>query len=265
MAFPELLGQALYEIKHPDGPVISVFRSPEEAATAMSPLALNIIREHPNDTILGATGNTFLKVWPIFIREAVRLEVDLRKLQVGHLDNYVWRPEQYPHGPGPEDFAEFMRQNLIIPAGIPMEHFHPIDGYTSNPNLVALLYQSWLNTQQVRIAFFGLGPVPEVHLGYMNAYTPADRGMHHVHLSPTTVKRNLERGENVPNEAITAGPSTIAKAEHKIVMAFNKPGEITRALVEPKSPRIVASMLRGLPNVHFFIDEASARPLQAFR
>ena len=255
----------LYEIIHPEGPRISVFRSTEETVLGATFDALSLIQADPTATYLGATGNTYELFWKTFVTESARYNIDLSQARWSHLDNYVWRPTDYPDGPGPEDFKQFMIDRLVRPAGIPENHFIGIDGYTNNPAITAFMHQSWLRNQRVQIAFFGLGPIPEVHLGYMNPNTPMSWGVHRVQLSEATIARNIARGEHVPSEALTIGPTNIVQAKNKIILAFNKPDEIEAALVAPKSPAVVASMIRGLPNVHFYLDMASAKPLEKFR
>lgn len=215
---------------------------------------------------------THQAVYPRIISRAVELDVNLREIDWLHLDNYNYPPEEYSQGPDEFDFARYLETQFIQPAGIPRSRFHPIDSWKADPEMVAQRYDELFRQLQPQVGLFGLGPVgdpehPEVHLAYISAGTPLDRGYHYLPRLPEhTISRNRERGEMTPDGAISMGPDNIRSLGTKFVSAWGKPDEVTAALLGPITLETVATMLRrpGFRNgTQFFLDQASAKPLLA--
>lgn len=253
-----------YEILHPDGPIISVFPTPEATRAGLVLPVLSTIINNPGTLGLVATGHTFEPFYPLLIDAARKYGVDLASIDWSHLDNYVWRRDKYPDGPGPEDFGNQILKWLIKPAGIPLKNFHPIDGWVYNPGKYAFDHDLWLRRQIISFALYGLGKPPEVHAGYMLKNTPDHRGFHYTRISESTLARNIARGEHKLEECMTIGPDTVASVMYNFVMAIGKPEEIELALVKPITPEVNATLFRQkrMRNVRFFLDAVSAEPLK---
>jgi len=252
-------------MKLSDGPDVHVYDDRNRASDAMAiDVVGKLLLTPPGQTILLATGVTMLDFYPKFIARARERDLNLSAFLYGHLDNYVWRPSEYPVGPGKEDFVVYLKENFLIPAHIPSDHFFPINGATEDPDAIAFDYEMWLKKQTVAAAFLGMGPVPEVHLAYMQAATPLDSGVHYSTLSSATIKRNVSRGETVPTEVLTVGLADLRRATHKFVLAFGKTEEVRKALTGPITTDVVATALRTdgfKESVHVYLDETSAQGL----
>jgi glucosamine-6-phosphate deaminase len=247
-------------MKLPDGPDVHVCADRAGTANLMANDVVSVLcKTPPGQTILLATGVTMLEFYPKLISEARKKSLDLNRFTYGHLDNYVWR-----NGKGKEDFINYLHSNFLDPAGIPTDHFFPITGETDNPEQTAKDYEQWLQNQTIAAVFLGMGPIPEVHLAYMQAGTSLTQGVYYSTLSHSTITRNKRRGEDVPNEVITVGLADLRRATHKFVLAFEKEQEVRLALTGPITTDVVSTALRTegfKESVHVYLDSASCKGL----
>lgn len=85
-------------------------------------------------------------------------------------------------------------------------------------------------------------------------------------LNKTTIKDNsrfFKNIEDVPKEAATMGIATIMKAKKIILLASgeSKKEIIKKALSEPVTPKVPASILQKHKNVIIILDKAAAKKL----
>lgn len=260
---------------------IYVYETREQGGLAVALRLLRTLSMYsalPTNSILLAADSTHLSVYSQIIKHAQAFEVDLKDIDWGHLDNYAYPSSTYPQGPDEYDFVAHLRRHFIDPAGIPNDHFHPIQSWgTDNLHQVARDYDDWVRSAQPIIGLFGLGPVTppimkssttpdEVHLAYITAQTPLYVGYHYLpELSPATIFRNHKmRHEHSPTGGITMGPRNIQNLQYKFVSAWGKPQEVAAAFLGPINLGTVATMLRRYnfrPGTHVFLDRASAQPL----
>lgn len=241
-----------FEFTHPDGPRMQILANRETAAALMANRLLDVLDSaRDGDTILLATGNTMLSFYPELIRKAAERQINLARFNYGHIDNFVWRPEDYPNGPGEDDYVRYLRANFVGPAGIPEGRFHPINGFTHTPEKTAAAYNSWLEKQHVIAVLLGIGPEPVAHLAYMRSDADLEQGVSYLPISPETVARNVKRSQESgkaapPDECITLGLRFLRRAEHKFVLAS---GSEYRRRIDvtfngPVDPQVIATFLR---------------------
>lgn len=254
-----------------EGPRVLVYETPDDAAAAMAIATVGKLSQVDNPTVLLATGETMRPYYRKLIelsRTDHTIHAVLTRTTYGQLDNYVYRPEAYPHGPDQTDFSRTLLREFLDPMGIHEDRFLPLNGHTRNPEGIAKFYAKGLSLRRLTVVNFGLGPLPEVHLAYMREGTSFDADVHYVpRLEESVIARNKNRGENPPSEAITIGHKTYANAQYIQVLCFgaDKAASLERALYGEITPRMVATGLRrpGLGNVEFYVDQAAAQLILA--
>jgi len=248
-----------------EGPRVRVYETADHAITAMALETVRKLGQVENPTVLLATGRTMQPYYQklLALAHIHRIYGDiLRRTTYGHLDNYVYRPKAYPHGPDETDFSRTLLREFIDPLGIHEDHFIPLTGYTDAPEGIARMYAKGLSLRQITLVNFGLGPMPEVHIAYMQEGTPFDTDVHYIpRLSEGVIARNIHRGENPPTEAITIGHKTYENAQHIQVLCYGEEKKelLDTALYAEISPQIVATGLRRprVGQVEYFVDSAA--------
>ncbi|OGG01918.1 hypothetical protein A2Z33_01620 [Candidatus Gottesmanbacteria bacterium RBG_16_52_11] len=261
--------------RHPDGPMIHII--PEQTDTILDCVngILDVLSTAGDgDTVLVAASRTAGMLYPVLIKESERRNIDLNRFTWGHIDNYLYPPESDAGGPEGEDFAAWVRINLIEPAGISPDRFFPLSGRTEDPQKSARMYDEWLSSCRIAAVIAGApGPEPVVHVAFMNPDMDTECGVCVIPLSPETVERNRERaeaaGKNPPPEtAITLGFKHMRRAEHifSVALGDEYAGRMKMALVDPVSPGVIASQWRTdgfREKVEIYLDRAAGAEIVA--
>lgn len=258
--------------RHADGPMIHVSPTPQETHASMADDLLDILASaQVDDTVLLATGNTFVPFFAKLIARARERGISLAKFRWGHIDNFSYNPREYPSGTDDEDYEKYLRKHLIEPAGIPEDHFFPIKGLSANPAKTAADYDRWLGNQHIIVVLMGLGPEPVVHIAYMRPDMDLEQGAAAIEFSPETDERNKQRAQKEgkpppPKHGITLGLPHLRRAEHKFVLAYGDSyaERVRLTFGEEINPNVIATHLRTegfRDTVNVYLDRTAAKYL----
>jgi glucosamine-6-phosphate deaminase len=239
-----------------------IFDSAEQAAQAMAAEAAEILR-HAVSTrgqarLVAATGASQLRFLELLVAAP---GIDWDKIELFHLDEYVGIAADHP-----ASFQHFIRERLVIPAGIRRVHY--IDGM-ADPHEACAAMGRQISKAPIDLLFAGVGE--NGHLAFNEP--PADFATEEPFLIVALDQRTrlqqvkegwFARAEQVPSRAITMSVRQILKAQRILCIAT---GERKRAalaicftgLIRREAP---ASALRGHSNATLFLDRAAAAGLQ---
>lgn len=222
-----------------------------------SPVAVILAADTTHDT-----GNPGF--YGLFGPYADALGFDKSRLRVMQLDNYWYPLDRYPERTDAYDFAGILERKFILPNGIDSQFFYPIKSIGTDPDEVVRQYEQLFQTLKPVAGTFGIGPLPECHLGYIPQGTPLKTRFGFVQVSPATTARNIERGQHTPDTAITIGPANISQLKWKFVTSWKNPEVTDSVFLGPITTDVVATMLRRTEyrhGVRVFLNQESAQPL----
>ncbi|HED64810.1 MAG TPA: glucosamine-6-phosphate deaminase [Planctomycetes bacterium] len=240
---------------------VFVTRDESEAAERVAGEIARLLRAKP-DVVLGlASGHTPLALY----RRLVELHgagLDFSAARTFNLDVY-----EGLNGEEPWSFRAFMRTVLFEPAEFSLEktHFPARRSESEPPAEAARRFEEEIrNAGGIDLQILGIGR--NGHIGFNEPGSEPSSRTRRVELCEETRRVNradFPPGVEVPTHAMTMGIATILGAKKLRVLAFgeSKAGIIRRALLEPMSPKLPATYLRGHPAVELWLDEAAARLL----
>ncbi len=217
--------------------------------------------------VLGlATGSTPLPVY----RELVRLHreegLSFRNVVTFNLDEYYGLSSDHP-----ESYHRFMWQHLFSQVDIAKDQVHIPSGTVDRAKVFDYCADYERKIERaggLDYQILGIGRTG--HIGFNEPGSTRDCKTRLVSLDALT-RRDAARdflGEsNVPRYAITMGVGTILKAERIVLMAWGqaKAGVVRRAVEDPPTDNLPASLLQGHADVRFIIDQAASEALTRFR
>ena len=245
---------------------VKLFSGAEAASKALAIEIRELIQERAaqgGHAVLGlATGHTPIDLY----RELARMHrtdgLDLSNVITFNLDEY-WPmapecPQSYRHWMFENFFnhVNIAEKNIWIPDGTtPLEK---IDGYCES-------YERAIQDAG-GIDFQILGIGRNGHVGFNEPGCPSDSPTRLVTLDRMTRKDaagDFLGEQNVPLQAITMGMGTITSARQIRLLAFgeDKAAIVRRAVEEPVSPRVPASILQVHPDAAFCLVPAAAARL----
>jgi glucosamine-6-phosphate deaminase len=188
-------------------------------------------------------------------------EVDWKRVEMFHLDEYVGLPATHP-----ASFRRYLRERLIDPTGI--ERFHIIDADGDLQAAVRAVSEA-IAAAPVDVAFVGIGE--NAHLAFNDP--PADFVTEAPYLvvSLDEACRRQQVGEGwfatlaeVPTRAVSMSVRQILRAaEILCIVPHRRKAEAVRACltgeVRPEAP---ASILRTHPRTTLYLDRGSAALLE---
>ncbi|MCX7665859.1 MAG: glucosamine-6-phosphate deaminase [Gemmataceae bacterium] len=247
-----------------------VFKTSGEAARHAALIVERLVRENNSagrPTVLGlATGSTPVGLY----RELIRLHreegLDFSGVITFNLDEY------YPmDGNDPHSYRRWMHETFFQHVNIKKHNIHIPDG-TLRPDQVedhcALYEQAIRKAGGIDLQILGIGRTG--HIGFNEPGSTRNSRTRLVTLDPVT-RKDAAAGffgeDNVPQSAITMGVGTIMEARKIVIMAFgeHKAPIVVKAIEQPATEAIAASLLQSHPDATFLLDEAAAGELTVFR
>ena len=186
-----------------------------------------------------------------------RSDIDWKKVEMFHLDEYVGVSEQVP-----ASFCRYLRERLIDKVGI--VKYHLLDG-TQPPATVIERVSAEIRKAPIDVAFGGIGE--NGHLAFNDP--PADFDTEEafivVNLDEPCRRQQLGEGwfptlADVPKQALSMTVKQLMKAKQIIVCApdARKANAIKACFNGEVSPMAPSSILQRHPDATIYLDEGSA-------
>jgi glucosamine-6-phosphate deaminase len=214
------------------------------------------------DALLGvATGSTPL---PIYRALAARVDaggLDVGRLRVCQLDEYVGLPAGHP-----ESYRSVLAREVLEPLGLGLENFLGPDGTSADIPAACAAYEAALaGAGGVDLQILGIGT--DGHIGFNEPCSSLASRTRIKTLTPQTREDNARffaSLDEVPHHVLTQGIGTILEAGHLVLLATGAgKAEAVAATVEgPLSALVPASALQLHPHATVVVDEAAAAQLK---
>jgi glucosamine-6-phosphate deaminase len=223
------------------------------ALRAANEIALEIARK-PKLSLLAATGNTPMATYSELSSRRASGTLDVSGLRVAQLDEYLGVSDD-----DPRSLYRWLERSLTEPLGVTPDRLVRFHANASDPNADCLDFETHLaGWGGIDLAVLGLGP--NGHLGFNEPPSPADAPTRVVDLTPESLESNAPywNGLEVPRRAITAGMNLILASRRVLLLVSgeHKRGILRRALLEPITPDVPASLLRHA-NLTVIADQAA--------
>jgi glucosamine-6-phosphate deaminase len=209
--------------------------------------------------IIAATGASQIAFLGRLVREP---DIDWRKVEMFHLDEYVGLAKDHP-----ASFRKYLLERLIRPAGI--TNYHLLDG-ERDPKAVCQEIGAMLTKAPVDVAFVGIGE--NGHLAFNDPPADFETDAPYLVVQLDERCRQQQVGEGwfasvaeVPETAISMSVRQILRARAIVcVVPDARKAEAVRATLEGAiGPMTPASILRTHPDVAIYLDEQSASLLES--
>lgn len=232
---------------------------------AMSRLAADVVAatvaRAPEANIAVPTGKTPLGMFADLIGRVERGEVNLSRVHVWCLDEYV--------GVGPEEpvsLAALLWREFLRPAGCDRGRVQPLPTTDPLPDVAAARFEADLRARG-GLDLAVLGMAANGHVAYNEPGSAADSRTRVVELTPESIAGAAAYfgGEvAIPNRGMTVGIGTLLEARRivLIVAGERKAETLRRVLREPMTAAVPASWLRlAGERLTVIADEAAASRL----
>ncbi len=238
----------------PENVQVIVARDAKDLASrAADEIALEMTLK-PNLCLLAATGNTPMGTYAELEarHEAGTLEVS--NLRVAQLDEYLGVSDD-----DPRSLYRWLESSLTRPLGVTTERLLRFHGNAADPDADCREFDAGIaRWGGVDLAVLGLGP--NGHLGFNEPPSPPDAPTRALDLTPASLESNAPywNGLAVPRRAVTAGMNLILGSKRVLLLVSGerKREILRRALLEPPTPDVPASLLRGA-NLTVIADRAA--------
>lgn len=232
----------------PDAAAMSQHAADEVTAT---------LRRKPGAAISLPTGSTPEGMYDQIAQSARNGEVDLSQVQLYCMDEYLGKS-----GNDDNSLTSLLLKHFVVPAGIPLEHFHTLPTLDPDVHAAAERYENEIAAAGgLDLVVLGIGG--NGHIAYNEPGSAAGSRTRVIDLTPESLAQadDYFAGKPVPDKAMTIGVGTLLDAKRIILIASGAgKAEIMRqALREPMSADVPASWLRLAPEkVTVILDEAAA-------
>ena len=228
----------------------------EQAAAAMR----TAIAEHGRCRIVLATGNSQLA----FLDALTKMpEIDWKKVEAFHLDEYVGMPITHP-----ASFRKFLMERVIQKAGIVKYRF--IEGDAADLTAAIQKVGVQLMSAPIDVAFVGIGENGHVAFNDPPADFETEDPYIVVELDEACRRQQVGEGwftdiTQVPRQAISMSVRQILKAREIIaVVPDQRKAQAVRICLEGEiGPMAPGSILRRHPQTTIYLDQDSASLLSA--
>lgn len=208
----------------------------------------------PDASVVLAVGNTPTGMYRRIAQMRNSGLIDLSRLTIFQLDGYLGLDNH-----DPRSLEGWLRSEVIMPWGIPNNHFIRLAEDGEEPENVCRAYE-----QKVRkaggfdLAVLGLGP--NGHLGFNEPPSPPDCPTRVVTLTNESIRSNAQYwggADRVPRRSITAGMNILLDSRHIVLLVSgSRKQEILKKTLEGAiSPQIPSSYLQRHPNVTIIADQ----------
>jgi glucosamine-6-phosphate deaminase len=237
-------------IKIFSSPLLLAQKAAEEAATAMR----NAISARGEARIIAATGASQFE----FLETLTNIrEIDWKKVEMFHLDEYVGMSEQ-----APASFCRYLRARLIDKVGL--EKYHLLDG-TGVPAEVIERVSAEIVKAPIDVAFVGIGENGHLAFNDPPADFDTEEAYSVVNLDEACRRQQLGEGwfatlADVPCQAISMTIKQIMKARQILCMVpdARKANAVAACFSGDVNPLAPASILQRHPNATIYLDPGSS-------
>ena len=235
----------------------------EAMGAAAADVVAEVVRDKPDAVISVPTGSTPLTMFDVLAARAARGEIDLSRIELFCLDEYLGVATDDPNS-----LTRWLFQALIDRAGIDPARVHALPSTATGP-AAAAEYERELETHGgLDLAVLGLGP--NGHVAYNEPGAAVDSRTRVVDLTPESSAQASAYWHDtvpIPSQAMTMGVGTLLGARRMVLIVTGaaKADMLRRALEEPMSADVPASWLRRAgPRLEVIVDEAAASRLDRF-
>jgi glucosamine-6-phosphate deaminase len=214
------------------------------------------------DALLGvATGSTPLPIYRALADRVAEGTLDVGRLNVCQLDEYVGLPQGHP-----ESYRSVIAREVLEPLGLGLESFLGPDGTSADIPAACAAYDAALaEAGGVDLQILGIGT--DGHIGFNEPCSSLASRTRIKTLTPQTREDNarfFDSLDEVPHHVITQGIGTILEARHLVLLATGSgKAEAVAATVEgPLAALVPASALQLHPHATVVADEAAAAQLK---
>jgi glucosamine-6-phosphate deaminase len=254
------------------GMTIKVFGDAETAGQAAAERIIGVIQAATADrgkAVLGlATGSTPEKVYANLAAMHRQGKISFRDVSTYNLDEY------YPISPlDPKSYRSYMDRHLFSKIDVTPNRAHLLDGTVPAPFAAehAAQYERWIAADGgLDVQLLGIG-----RNGHIAFSEPSELTLEAalklptrlIQLHPTTIEdaaRDFGGVDQVIPRALTMGIATILAARSILILATgaHKADAVARAINEPPTPRLPASLLQtAAPKVTWMLDAPAAAGL----
>jgi glucosamine-6-phosphate deaminase len=218
------------------------------------------IAERGHARIVAATAASQIDFLDALTRSS---EIDWRRVEAFHLDEYVGLPITHPGS-----FRKMLVQQLVSKTGI--VKYHLLDGDAADPAEVARSVGRAIASETVDVAFLGIGE--NGHIAFNDPPADFDTEEPYIIVSLDEACRQQQVGEDwfadisqVPKQAISMSARQILKAKEilAVVPDARKAHAVQLCFEGEISPTAPASVLRTHPDTTIYLDKNSASLLSA--
>ncbi|NBE52103.1 glucosamine-6-phosphate deaminase [Streptomyces boluensis] len=215
------------------------------------------------DALLGvATGSTPLPVYEALAAKVRAGAVDVSRVRVCQLDEYVGLPAGHP-----ESYRATVLRQVVEPLGLPADQFMGPDGSAEDVQAACEAYDKALaGAGGVDLQLLGIGT--DGHIGFNE---PCSSLASRTRIKTLTEQTRADNArffgddiEQVPQHVITQGIGTILNARHLVLLATGegKADAVAAAVEGPVAALVPASALQLHPHATVVVDEAAASGLK---
>lgn len=237
-------------------PKLVVLVDAAAVATAAADVVREVVKAYPEAAISVPTGSTPLPMFAELIGRVERGELDLSRVQLFCLDEYVGVGTDEPNS-----LTGWLRRVFAEPARIPAEHVHSLPSTDEDVDEGLRRYEADLAAHGgLELAILGLGG--NGHIAYNEPGSTADSRTRVLTLTPESVTQAAQyfEGRTVPTEAMTIGVGTLLEARRivLIVTGASKVDILRRTLHGKMTDEVPASWLRlAGDRLTVIVDEAA--------
>lgn len=238
---------------------LRIFEHYENVSAAAAEEILKQVEKKPESVLCLAAGETPRLAYKMLAESARRHNVDFSRCTFVGLDEWIGIP---PENEG--SCAYFLEHNLFIPLGIERNQINLFDALTHDPQRECERMDTLIRTRGgIDLMLVGVGM--NGHIGFNEPGAPEDLYSHVIDLDETTrsVGQKYFRQATLLHQGITLGLRHLLESRKALMVASGKKKAdiIRRALQEPITTQVPASIIRKHPNGDTMLDKDAASAL----
>ena len=187
----------------------------------------------------------------------VKMDIDWRKVEMFHLDEYVGLPEQHP-----ASFRKYLKERFV--GLVPVQKVHYVNGEGDIRDHIEVLTRE-IRKEPIDLALIGIGENGHIAFNDPPADFDATEAYIVVNLDENCKKQQVGEGwfasvDDVPQQAITMTVRQIMQSKVIVSSVPHKAkAQAIRAFFENEvTNKVPATILKTHPNYTLFLDKHSA-------
>jgi glucosamine-6-phosphate deaminase len=240
---------------------ILVVKNYQEMSRFAARMVIDQIRKKKNSVLGLATGNSVIGMYKELAKACKEAEVSFKKATTFNLDEFVDLPH-YHKG----TLFYYMQRNFFDHVDLPGENIYFLDSEAVDHKKECREYEKAIKTKgPIDLQILGIGL--NGHIGWDEPGTSFKSRTSPIDLTVISRKQQLVNFDSlarVPKQGYSMGIGTIMEAKQVILMASGaeKAEIIAKALREPVTNKVPASILQKHPNVIVLLDRQAAKFLE---